>query len=167
MKVTDTHIYFWNGTYSNWHPARITDPATGFVFENTEQAFMWFKADKFGDTETAGEVLKTPNPREVKKLGRQVKNYNDEEWNKVRYLIMLGVNLWKFTQISEYQKELLATGDKIIVEASPYDKIWGVGLLEDDPLILDEKNWQGENLLGKVCMDVRTQLRRNQVVYES
>jgi len=166
MKVTDTHIYFWNGTYSNWHPAKIIDPSRQ-EFANTEQAFMWLKAKHFEDEETAAKVLVTPDPREVKKLGRQVKGYDDAEWAKVRYSYMMAVNLWKFTQIEEYRKELLATGDKIIVEASPYDKVWGVGLLEDDPLILDEKNWQGENLLGKVCMDVRTQLRKNQVIYES
>jgi len=166
MKVTDTHIYFWNGTYSNWHPAKITYPS-GEVFANTEQAFMWFKAKHFGDTEMMAKILKTPNPRDVKKLGREVKGYDDAEWTAVRYGYMLAVNTLKFTLIEEYKKELLATGEKIIVEASPYDKVWGVGLLEDDPLILDEKNWQGENLLGKVCMTVRSQLRRNQVVYES
>lgn len=161
MKVTDTHIYFWNGTYSNWHPAVITDLETGKKFANTEQAFMWYKAMQFGDTETAQKVEETPNPREVKKLGRLVKNYDDAQWEKVRYDIMVKVNMWKFTQIRGFMDELLATGDKIIVEASPYDKIWGVGLLEDDPLILDEKNWQGQNLLGKVCMEIRETLRKS------
>lgn len=159
MKITDTHIYFWNGTYSNWHPAPITDPDTGKKFANTEQAFMWYKAMEFGDADTAKLVEAEINPREVKKLGRLVKGYKDAKWDAVRYERMTRVNLWKFTQIHPYQVELLETGDKIIVEASPYDKIWGVGLLEDDPLILDEKNWQGLNLLGKVCMDIRRQFR--------
>lgn len=159
MKTTDTHVYFWAGTYSNWHPAAITDVETGKTFQNTEQAFMWYKALHFGDMETLKKVEQTPNPREVKKLGREVKNYDDAEWAKVRYDIMRKVNWWKFTQIAEYRDELLATGNRVIVEASPYDKIWGVGLLEDDPLILDEKNWQGENLLGKVIMDVRELLK--------
>ena len=159
MKTTDTHIYFWNGIYSNWHPAPFTDPNTKTAFVNSEQAFMWYKAMHFHDTGTADKVLLTSDPKAVKALGRLVKNYDESKWKEVRYNIMVDVNYYKFSQNEAMKQELLASGDKVIVEASPYDKIWGVGLLEDDPLILDEKNWQGENLLGKAIMDVRKLLR--------
>jgi ribA/ribD-fused uncharacterized protein len=160
MRVTDTHIYFWDGIYSNWHPAKFVESHWGITFENTEQGFMFFKAMHFNDNATCVKIRKTPNPKEVKALGRLVKGYDESEWARVRYQIMLNLNQDKFDQIEEYKQELLATGDKIIVEASPYDVVWGVGLGEDDPLILDEKNWKGQNLLGKVCMEVRTNLRK-------
>lgn len=159
MKITDTHIYFWDGIYSNWHPSEFVDKDYAIMFANTEQAFMYRKAKQFNDNETARKMLLTPNPREVKKLGRLVKGYDDAKWAEVRYDIMVTLNLWKFQDNPEFKEELLATGDKIIVEASPYDVVWGVGLGEDDPLILDEKNWKGENLLGKAIMEVRFAFR--------
>lgn len=159
MKETDTHIYFWNGPFSNWHPAVITDLDNGKKYLNSQQAFMWYKAITFGDLDTAKKIEETPDPRTVKNLGREVKDYNDIQWARIRYDVMRKVNWWKFTQIQAYQEELMSTGEKILVEASPYDLIWGVGLSEDDPLILDEKNWKGQNLLGRVLMEIREMIR--------
>ena len=165
MKITDTHIYFWHGIYSNWYPVEI-DSAAG-KFANTEQLFMWCKAKFFKDDEILSKILATSNPRDVKALGRLVKNYNDSEWDKVRFDYMVGVNNIKFSQHKYLLDQLLATGDKVIVEASPYDKVWGVGLLEDDPLILDEKNWKGQNLLGKALMKVRENFNRSLTFYKT
>ena len=158
MRITDTHVYFYNGTFSNWNRAQIIDHLNN-VYANSEQAFMWYKAHFFGDELTADKILETTHPAEVKALGRQIRNFNAEAWSKVSYGIMLYVCTLKFRQNSEMAKELLETGDKILVEASPTDVIWGVGLAEDNDVILYEKSWRGTNLLGKVLMEVRKQLK--------
>lgn len=161
MKFTSTHVYFWDGIYSNWHSAKIVDFATHLSFANTEQAFMWNKAAFFGDAETGAKIAKQTDPREVKKLGREVKGFDKLKWDAVCLNAMASVNFLKFSQNADYKRELLETEDRILVEASPYDKIWGVGLREDDPLILDEKNWLGQNLLGKALMQVRESLKNS------
>jgi ribA/ribD-fused uncharacterized protein len=93
------------------------------------------------------------------KVTKHGKNYDDLIWSIHRLSKMTIVNILKFEQNEGFRKELLDTGDKILVEASPYDTIWGVGLSEDDPLILDEKNWKGTNLLGVSLMEVRRMIR--------
>ena len=156
MITTDTHVYFWNGIYSNWGNCHFEDFSTGIKFKNSEQAFMWYKAQVFSDVETMELIQKESNPKLVKALGRQVKNFNDAMWNELRFDKMVYVNELKFSQNPYYGQILKNTGTRILVEASPYDKIWGVGLLETDPLIYDEKNWKGLNLLGKALIEVRS-----------
>jgi len=153
MRVTDTHIFFWGEEFSNWYDCVIN--YKGHVFDNTEQIFMWEKAMFFKDTETAGRILKVGNPSMAKKLGRQVKNFDSVLWLLPSYQFMVDANVEKFTQNEYLKKKLLETGTKMLVEASPYDTIWGIGLGEADDAILDEKNWKGLNLLGKALMDVR------------
>jgi len=157
-RVTDTHVYFWGDpTLSNWGPASFEHK--GLHFHNSEQAFMWEKADFFGDEEIANEILKTSNPKDAKDLGRKVKGYSDEEWAKVRYKKMFEVCMAKFSQNQDQRETLLNTGDRVLVEASPYDRVWGVGWHWTDPEILHELNWRGQNLLGKVLMEVRESLK--------
>jgi ribA/ribD-fused uncharacterized protein len=157
-RITDTHVYFWGDpTFSNWGEARIVYKDK--IFGNTEQAFMWEKAKFFGDEKIAEEILKNDNPSVAKKLGRKVKNFDNESWIINSFTFMISVNIAKFTQHEKMRKILLSTGDKTIVEASPYDKIWGVGLHWNDDEILDEHKWQGMNLLGKALMEVRTKLK--------
>ena len=158
MKTTETHVYFWNGIYSNWDNCHFTDPKSCLKFENSEQAFMWYKADTFKDDRIRKLIEVTSNPKIVKGLGRQIENYDESIWDRDRFDKMVYVNELKFSQNPFYGKALLNTENRIIVEASPYDKIWGVGLLEDDPLILDEKNWKGLNLLGKALREVRSKM---------
>ena len=158
-KVTDTHVYFWGDpTLSNWGPAPFE--YKGYSFHNSEQAFMWEKADFFGDTEIALKILETSNPKVAKDLGRQVKGYNEEEWSKVRYRKMLEVCLAKFSQNEDQKETLLSTGERTLVEASPHDRVWGIGWHWTDPEILHESNWKGQNLLGKALMEVRNTLKR-------
>jgi len=157
MKETDTHIYFLGSEFSNWYMCNFT--YKDYTFHNSEQAFMWEKANTFKDKESAELILKTPKPNENKQLGRKVKNFDSFVWANVSYDIMRDVNFEKFSQNADLKEFILSTGDKIIVEASPTDLIWGVGLDCDDPKILDEKNWKGKNLLGKVLMEVRAMLR--------
>jgi len=165
-RVTDTHVFFWGGEFSNWYECPFK--YKNITFFNTEQAFMWEKALFFNDIETAEQILKTPNPKENKALGRKVKNFDGESWLIASYPIMVGVNLAKYGQKNENNKYyrcerakklLLSTGDKVIVEASPYDKIWGIGIHWEDDDCLDETKWKGMNLLGKALMEVRKQLK--------
>lgn len=159
-KVTDTHVYFWGDpSFSNWGPSLFE--YKGHRFYNSEQAYMWEKAIFFNDYEIAEEILKTTSPKNAKDLGREVSNYNDKEWAEVRYNIMVEVCLAKYQRDQDKRETLLSTGDRVLVEASPYDTIWGVGLHWTDEKILDEKNWKGENLLGKALMEVRDVLRKN------
>lgn len=159
MRITDTHVYFYDGIYSNWDSAKIIDPITGNVFANSEQAFMWYKAKFFNDDVTAKEILDTPHPAEVKSLGRKIKNFNKNAWDFVSYGIMVYVCYLKFSQNNEIKKQLLETGDKILVEASPYDRIWGIGLGQENDAVLNEHFWKGTNWLGRALMKVRASLR--------
>lgn len=157
MKITDTHVYFWDGIYSNFYP--VTFLYKNKIFVNSEQAFMWEKAIAFNDHEMTYKIMNSNNPSDAKKFGRKVKNFNDKEWDKVKEQIMFDVVFAKFNSNILLKKELISTNNKIIVEASPFDKIWGVGLDQNNPDILDENKWKGQNLLGKVLMNVRNKLK--------
>lgn len=162
MRITDTHIYFYTSWMSNWTPNNLKIEYAGLIFTNSEQLFMWHKAQYFRDYDMGTRIVNEgQNPKIAKQLGRQVKNYDDKKWSAVReYYMFLAVKS-KFESSSDLTKKLLDTGDKILVEASPIDRIWGVGLSEFDDNILDENNWQGLNLLGQVLMKVRTGLKNN------
>lgn len=164
MKITDTHIYFWGSYLSNFYPCEIKmlipERDNFYTFSSSEQLFMYFKATKFEDKEIMERILNSSTPKEAKKLGRKIKEFDENIWNKSKEDLMFIVLLRKFMQNEVIQKKLIDTGNKILVEASPYDKIWGVGLSEDDPLILDEKNWLGENLLGKTLIEIRRYFKK-------
>ena len=153
-RETDTHIYFWDSMFSNWYPIQFD--YKGHTFQNSEQAFMWEKAVFFGDREIAEQILETPNPGNNKALGRMVSDFDPEKWMDVCLDIMIEVNMAKWSLM---KNDMIATGDKIIVEASPYDRIWGIGLKPQDDSVLDERNWDGLNLLGKALMKVRDNLK--------
>ena len=158
MIITNTHVYFYNGPFSNWHRQRklITDPLNNNItFDTSEAAFMWWKAVFFQDHKIASLLEQVSEPGHCKALGRQIQGYDDAAWTCVRLGYMNYVNLLKYRQNAALKELLLSTGDRILVEASPEDKIWGVGLGEEDPLISDEKNWRGLNLLGQSLMTVR------------
>lgn len=158
--VTDTHVYFYTNWLSNFKICKIVDPCTKLEFTTTEQIYMWYKANFFNDIETRKKLEGNLPPREAKNLGRIVANYQEDLWECVRYGYMVYVNYLKYTQNDDLKQKLLATENKILVEASPIDNIWGVGLAADDPLILDDKNWTGRNLLGKSLMDVRNLIKK-------
>lgn len=162
---TSTHIYFWerDSIFSNWYrPCDITlpssDPEHPLYFNNSEAVMMWLKATFFGDTGMADRIYWLQEPKGVRDLGRMVAGYNQAVWEEVREAVMYETVYAKFSQIDHMRASLLMTGEKILVEASPYDLIWGVGLAPNDPLVLDEANWKGLNLLGKALMAVRATL---------
>lgn len=103
--------------------------------------------------------MESADPDEIKQLGRAVQNYDDAQWCAIRFEVVVRANLMKFSQHPELGRILLATGDKILVEASPYDTIWGVGLDESDIDVLYPDRWRGQNLLGNALMLVRSILR--------
>ena len=154
MKVTEKHVLFWGSVFSNWATARFV--VDGNEFRTSEQYFMYMKAKTFKDEEIAQEILKYgTNPKEAKKLGRKVKNYDDAVWNVKRYDIMYDAIKYKFDANPQMKEELMSYHGKSFVEASPYDKVWGIGICEDDAEADDESMWKGTNLLGKALTELR------------
>ncbi|MBR8043188.1 NADAR family protein [Burkholderia cenocepacia] len=142
---------------SNWHQCRFE--YHGVAFTCVEQFMMYAKAKLFEDHATAAAILAATDPRKQKQLGREVKGFNDAVWVEKREAIVTVGCREKFQQNPSLRDTLLATGDTVLVEASPYDRIWGVGFAWNDPLILDPKNWRGTNLLGKTLTTVRQLLK--------
>ena len=112
----------------------------------------------FRDTEIASKILLTKRPMDAKKLGRKIDSFDQKVWDETKYSLVYNVVLNKFKQDVKLGKQLKETGDKTLVEASPYDKIWGIGISADDKNILNPMSWKGQNLLGKILMDVRKNL---------
>lgn len=154
--MNDNYEFFWGGIYSNWAPSDIV--VGDKTFNCVEQYMMYKKAEVAGDTESMQAVMNTQMPNEQKAIGRRIKNYDDAKWAAVRYEIVKEAIRAKFTQHADLKEKLLASGNKHIVEASPYDVVWGIGMGEDHPDRFDESKWRGDNLLGKCIMDVRAEL---------
>lgn len=125
-----------------------------------EQYMMAEKARLFGDKETLAAIMSAGHPKTVKDLGRKVTPFREEVWSRKRYGIVRRGNLAKFMQNEELMRFLLQTRDRVLVEASPVDRIWGIGRAADDPDIEQPGKWRGENLLGWALMEVRDELRR-------
>ena len=154
---TDTHIYFWGSVYSQWHSSKFGDGA--ITFTSAEQYMMWSKAVLFQDYEVADKILKSSNPKTQKALGRVVSGYKEEIWECKRLEVVTKGNYLKFSQNRDLKGEILGTGNKVFVEGSPYDCIYGVGLHFNSEMILDESNWRGLNLLGKALVLAREKIR--------
>lgn len=155
---TDKFVFFWDGPFSQWHRSKIT--LYGVEYNCAEQFMMAMKAKLFGDIDTYHEIMSTSNPGEQKALGRKVRGFDVEKWSKVSRKIVYQANYVKFTSNETLKKILLDTGDREIVEASPYDKIWGIGMGVDHADILDKTKWKGLNWLGEVLMQVREDIRK-------
>lgn len=155
--TTNKYHFFWSGPLSQWHSSVFEIDSVSFTC--AEQYMMYVKAILFEDQLTANNILNAKHPRNQKALGRLVKDFDQEIWDSNKeHLVFIGT-LAKFKQNPYMLKTLLLTEDLEIVEASPYDKIWGIGMDIDHPNILDKSKWLGENLLGKVLMKVRNELK--------
>jgi len=162
-------LFFWGHTpgwfvgadkscLSQWFPAAFE--VDGVTYATAEHFMMASKARVFEDTDKLEKILATSSPRKAKSLGRKVANFDAAIWREHSFEIVKQGNLAKFSQNSELQEFLLQeTEDLTLVEASPVDKIWGIGLAEDHPDAVNPEKWQGENLLGKALMEVREVLR--------
>jgi ribA/ribD-fused uncharacterized protein len=143
---------------SQWWEAPFT--VDGRSYRTAEHFMMCGKALLFGDEDTAERVLAARTPGEAKALGRQVRGFDEDEWAARRLDVVVRGNLAKFGAHDDLRGFLLATGDRVLVEASPLDRVWGIGLAADDERAADPATWRGLNLLGEALMEVRTRLRR-------
>jgi ribA/ribD-fused uncharacterized protein len=142
--------------FSQWYGCRFT--VGEHAFTCAEQYMMYGKAMLFGDAAVAAQVLAADHPRAHKALGRTVRPYDEHQWRVHRERIVHAGNHAKFTQNPELRALLEATRGTVLVEASPYDKIWGIGLAATDPRAKDPTQWKGQNLLGKVLTALRDEL---------
>lgn len=160
-RITDTHAYFWNSVYSQWYTKKNLFQEDGIWYSNAEKYMMMKKAELMGDMDTWEKMKAIDNPRGIKALGREVKNWNEQLWNDHKEEIVTQANFLKFSQNPDLLHIMKEQKNLILVEGSPVDPIWGVGLHFDDDLILDEKNWKGQNLLGKCLMQARKKLLKS------
>lgn len=145
---------------SQWYPAPFRGP--GGKYATAEHWMMAGKARLFGDDEAARKILRSDDPNIAKKIGRKVKDFDDAVWKKHRYEIVVEGSVLKFGKNRQLQSFLLGTKDKILVEASPMDTIWGIGVGKGDPRATQPSEWPGENLLGFALMEARTILLERQ-----
>ncbi len=155
--MSHNFTFFYGGYFSNWASSTFTHD--GVKYSHGEQYMMHMKALLFGDAEAAEKIMKAKSPYEQKALGRTVKNFDKSQWDAVCVDVMVAGLCSKFSQNPQFKKALLDTGDTEIVEASPSDRIWGIGLSESDPRALDKNQWRGQNLLGITLMRVRDAIR--------
>jgi ribA/ribD-fused uncharacterized protein len=150
--------FFWRegSPFSQWHPSRFE--VAGARYTCAEQYMMAGKARLFGDAEVEAQILKAKTPKQHKALGRKVRGFDAALWERERERIVYEGNHAKFTQDAGLLEALLATAGTELVEASPLDRIWGVGLGAEDPRIQDPATWRGLNLLGKVLTRLREDL---------
>ena len=145
------------GCFSNWYPAEF-DYVRHFV--NSEQFMMYHKVLMFRKYDLAEQILKTSDPAECKKIaGQKFPEFNSDIWEKTCYTIVKRGVKAKFSQNEDIRKVLLNTGNELLAECSPYDKKWGIGIDINDPDRLIVSNWKGKNLLGRILMEVREELR--------
>lgn len=160
-------LYFWGHMnkqnepvgrfcFSQWFEAPFT--VDDVRYPTAEHWMMAQKARLFGDTATEQRILAARTPGETKQLGRQIKDFNEGTWVRERYEIVRVGNLHKFGQHPLLMEYLMQTKGRILVEASPIDPIWGIGLAQDDPRSADVGAWEGLNLLGFALMEVRNEL---------
>lgn len=158
MTQQKKYTFFYSGRspFSNWHGC--TFEMEDVEFNCAEQAMMYYKALLFDDDAAADKVMVAKTPREQKTLGRSVRNFDQSVWEENRERIMYDILFAKFSQNDDLKEALLRTEGTRCVESAPNDRVWGVGLSEDDPRIQDEAQWQGMNLLGKTLDRVREAL---------
>ncbi|XP_063414847.1 uncharacterized protein LOC134696820 [Mytilus trossulus] len=161
-KALEKYEFFWksHSPFSQWYEGEFT--VEGMAFNSAEQYMMYSKAMLFDDEDIAYAVLRESDPREQKRFGRLVRNFNHELWEASCLAIVERGNKAKFSQDESLKRILLDTYPKTLVEASPYDVIWGIGLEADDPMAWNCDTWKGQNLLGKALTNVRDELKEEE-----
>jgi ribA/ribD-fused uncharacterized protein len=140
------------------HTIDDTDPQGSITFTCAEQFMMYCKAGRFHDKETQRQILATTSPHEQKSLGRLTADFTHESWDEVKSAVVVAGNIAKFRQNPKLKGKLLATGDRLLVEAASRDRIWGIGYTAKHAMSFRE-HW-GENRLGKALMEAREHLRQ-------
>lgn len=158
------YIYFWGHTnkfgeevgkfcFSQWFESPFT--VDGITYKTAEHWMMAQKAKLFNDEACFDKIIAAVKPGEVKEIGRQIANFDDKVWNGNKFEIVVKGNFHKFGQNEKLKEYLLNTGDRILVEASPVDAIWGIGMAQDHQNAHDPSLWRGPNLLGFAIMEAR------------
>ncbi|MFH8662593.1 NADAR family protein [Streptomyces afghaniensis] len=142
---------------SQWWRAPFT--VDGVEYATAEHWMMAGKARLFEDAAAERAVLSAAHPAEAKKAGRLVRGFDEAIWERERFRIVVEGSVHKFGAHPELREFLLGTGDRVLVEASPVDRVWGIGLAADDEAAADPERWRGPNLLGFALMKARNQLR--------
>lgn len=142
---------------SQWWDCRFT--VDGVEYHTAEQFMMAQKAVLFGDEKIRAEIMAAGHPKQFKDLGRKISGFDQAVWNKNCCDIVIRGNVAKFSQNAELREFLLNTNSRILVEASPYDKIWGIGMGQDNPKCEDPNLWNGTNFLGFCLMEARDIIR--------
>lgn len=160
-------VFFWGHTakdgaitqacLSQWWQSSFT--VDGIMYPTAEHYMMAAKARLFGDSAALARILSCEHPKQAKEHGRSVTGFDERTWVEERFGIAVMGNHGKFSQNSSLQHFLLGTGNKVLVEASPVDPIWGIGLASDDKRARQPSQWRGLNLLGFALMEVRDRLR--------
>lgn len=162
------YVFFWGhhkpkdnrvtkSCFSQWYDCRFT--VDGVEYCTAEQFMMAQKAVLFGDEKVKAEIMAADNPKEYKALGRKISGFKQEIWDKNCCDIVIRGNVAKFSQNNELREFLLNTGTRVLVEASPYDKIWGIGMGADDTRCENPSLWNGTNFLGFCLMEARDIIR--------
>ena len=162
------YIFFWGHgktgdntitkmCLSQWYDCRFT--IDGVEYHTAEKYMMSQKAVLFGDEKIRAEIMSASHPKEFKSLGRKISGFNQKIWDKNCCDIVIRGNVAKFSQNEALRKFLLNTGSQVLVEASPYDKIWGIGMSADDPKCENPTLWNGSNYLGFCLMEARDIIR--------
>ncbi|MER6566545.1 NADAR family protein [Streptomyces sp. NPDC001093] len=142
---------------SQWWPSPFT--VDGVEYATAEHWMMAGKARLFGDAEAERRVLASGHPSQAKKAGRLVRGFDEAIWERERFRIVVEGSVHKFAADGALRDFLLDTGDRVLVEASPVDRVWGIGLAADDEGASDPERWKGPNLLGFALMEARERLR--------
>ncbi len=151
----EKYTFFYGGVFSQWYKSPMYSSKEELTFNCAEQYMMFKKASLFNDFDSANKIMRTRYPIEQKKFGRDVKGFDEQLWNEVKMDVVFNGNLLKFSDNKDLEDLLLSTKGTTLVEASPIDKIWGIGLDESTARITPVSKWMGENLLGIVLTDVR------------
>ena len=162
--ATIPFLFFWGhqpspdgsvtkSCFSQWWVAPFE--VDGTIYPTAEHWMMACKARLFGDEDALKAVLSSETPAKAKEQGRLVQHFDPAVWDQHRYDIVVDGNFHKFTQHAALKEYLLATGEKVLVEASPNDAIWGIGMGINDPAASNPATWRGSNLLGFALMEVR------------
>ncbi|PIA78734.1 hypothetical protein BFR04_04145 [Gaetbulibacter sp. 4G1] len=161
------YLFFWGHTpnkdgsigkscFSQWWvaPFKVND----IIYKTAEHWMMAEKARLFNDNQILEEIIKSNSPMEAKQWGRKVIGFTPEKWNQYKYEIVKQGNIHKFSQHPELKEFLLNTKNRVLVEASPRDRIWGIGMSQNNEKAENPIMWRGENLLGFALMEVREEL---------
>lgn len=168
-EATINYIFFWKPTVtsvitksclSQWYRSNFV--VNNIEYKTAEHWMMSQKALLFNDQETNQLILETDDPGKVQQLGRKVKNFDLKIWNQNCFNIICKGNYYKFSQNKELRNFLINTKEAVLVEASPLDKIWGIGMSEDQQEVTNPFLWKGTNLLGFALMEVRDILKNNE-----